>query len=200
MRLGNRGEGQRQIALSRRLQERRRLGRVRAEAEQRKAAPEQIERRAPVGEEGMRRAVAGPRRRHIGSRIVGRRRGAVGPADRRVFVAVAEMGAEREPFAAHGLGKFAADFFARRRALRRVVEEIGVRGNRQHAAQIAARFGDVARANRLALAAVGIEQAIAAPAFDRGGKLPRQIDHVLDAGIHAKTAGRRHDVRRRRRR
>ena len=68
-------------------------------------------------------------------------------------------------------------------------------GDREHAAQIAARLGDIAGADRLALDAVGIEQAVAAPAFEHGGELPGQIDRVADAGIHAEAAGRRHDVR-----
>ncbi len=171
------------------------LVRLRAEAQQHEAAAEQIERRAPVGEPGMRRAVPGPRRRLVGPRLVGRRRRAVRPADRRVLVAIAEMDAEREPFAAHRLGELAADFGARRRALRRVVGDIGMRAGREHAAQIAARLGDVAHADRPALDGVGIEQAVAAPAVEHGVELPGQIDRVADAGIHAEAAGRRHHVR-----
>ncbi len=84
----------------------------------------------------------------------------------------------------------------RRRALRRVVGDVGMAADREHAAQIAARLGDVAGADRLALDGVGIEQAVAAPAFERGGELPGQIDRVADAGIHAEAAGRRHRMRR----
>ena len=73
-----------------------RVRRIRAEAQQREAAPEQVEGRAAVGEPGVRRAPARMARRAIVARILGfRRRRAVGHADRRALVAVAEMGVER---------------------------------------------------------------------------------------------------------
>ena len=82
------------------------------------------------------------------------------------------MDSERVPFAAHRLGKFAADFFARDRALRRLIKQIGAPPDRKHAAQIAACLGNIAGADGLALDAVGIEQAVAAPAFEHRGEFP----------------------------
>ena len=105
------------------------------------------------------------------------------------------MNAERVPFAAHDFAELAPDPFPRRRALWRGVEQIGMPADRKHPPQIAACFHDIAGADRLALGAVGIEQAVAAPALDHGGELPRQIDRVADAGVHAKAAGGRHDMR-----
>jgi len=171
-RLGDGGEADRHLALLRGFEQRCRFGDVGAKAEQGEAAAEQIEGRTAVGQEGVRRAMAGPRRRHIHSWIIGRRRATVGQADRRALIAIAEMDAEREPFAAHGLGDFAANFVAGRRTLWCIVEQIGMRIDRQHAAQIAGGLGDVAGADRLALGAVGIEQGVAAPALQCGSELP----------------------------
>ena len=50
---------------------------------------------------------------------------------------------------------------------------------REHATQIAARLGDVARGDGLALDGVGVEQGIAAPAFEHCSKLPGEVDGVL---------------------
>ena len=67
--------------------------------------------------------------------------------------------------------------------------------DRKHPSQIAACFRDVPDADRPAFGAIGIEQARAAPAVDRGGKLPRQVDRIADAGVHAEAAGWRHHMR-----
>ena len=99
------------------------------------------------------------------------------------------------PFTAHDFAELAPDPLTRRFALRGRVEQIGMPADRKHPAQIAACLRDVARADRLAFGAVGIEEAVAAPALDHGGELPGQIDHIADAGVHAEAAGRRHDMR-----
>ena len=64
----------------------------------------------------------------------------------------------------------------------------------EHAAQIAAGFLHGALCHRLALDAVGPQQFRAAPPLDDGLQLPRQIDGVGDAGVHAEAAGRRHQM------
>ena len=105
------------------------------------------------------------------------------------------MDAERVPFTAHDFAELAPDPLTRRFALWRWVEQIVMPADRKHPAQIAACFHDIAGADRLALGAVGIEEAVAAPALDHGGKLPGQIDRVADPGVHAKAAGGRHHMR-----
>ncbi len=105
------------------------------------------------------------------------------------------MDAERVPFAAHDFAELAPDSLRVRCALRRVVEQIVMPADRKHPAQIAARLRDIAGADRLAFGAVGIEEAVAAPALDHGGELPGKIDRVADAGVHAEAAGGRHHMR-----
>ena len=81
-RLGDGDEGQRDFALLPGIDEGRRLACIRAEAKEREAFAEQIERGTPVGEPCMRRAMSGPRRLNVDARIVGGRGRAIRPADR----------------------------------------------------------------------------------------------------------------------
>src|SRR6202012_4246908 len=53
-----------------------------------------------------------------------------------------------------------------------------------------ARGADIAVADLAAFDLVGLEQARAPPAGKRRGELPRQVDGVADAEIHAEPAGR----------
>ena len=66
----------------------------------------------------------------------------------------------------------------------------------RHALRRPARGGDVADTDRSALLLVAIEQAGTAPALDRAGQLPRQIESVTDAGVHAEAAGRNDQMHR----
>ncbi len=75
------------------------VGRIGAEPQQHEAVAEQVERRASVVQPGMRRARAGPRRRHEARRVHGDGRRAIRHADRRVLVAVVQLDVlgDREP-------------------------------------------------------------------------------------------------------
>src|SRR5579863_2334752 len=68
------------------------------EAQQGKTPAKEVERGAPVGKERVRGPMSGPCCWRIASWIVWRCFGAVRPANRRAFVAIAKMGAEGEPF------------------------------------------------------------------------------------------------------
>ena len=109
LRLGDRDDRHRHPALFCGFQERCGCGCVRAKNKERIGLAEEIERRAAVGEERVRRAMTGPCRRDIGSRIVGRGWRSVRPADRRALIAIAKMDAERVPFPAHDFAELAPD-------------------------------------------------------------------------------------------
>ena len=129
--------------------------------------------------------------------LVGRRRRAVRPDDRRVVVAVAEHHAVGEPFVPHDGGEPVAVFLARGvvgRARRENLRAGQALAGRQHAAKIAARLRDVAQADRPPLGVVGAQELRAAPALHHGLELPAEIDRVADAGVHAEAAGRRHQM------
>ena len=163
-------DGQRHAALLRRPLDLRRGRRIAAETQQHEAAAEQVERRAAVVEPDMRRAGAGPGGLHVGMRRVGRRRRAVGPHDRRAVVAVAEHHAVGEPFVPHDGGEPVAVLLARGVACGARLEYLRAGqalAGRQHAAEIAARLGDVAQARPAAARPRRSEQLSAAPALDR---------------------------------
>ena len=145
----------------------------------------------------MGRAGAGTRGLDIARGRERRRRRAVGADDGRAVVAVAEVEAEGEPFVPHGFGEPAAVLLARRVARRPGLKDFSRRqalAGGEHAPEIRARFGDVAHGDRAALDLVGAQQRVAGPAAQCGLELPAEIDGVLDAGIHAEAAGRRHQM------
>src|SRR5581483_9638939 len=83
-------------------------------------------------------------------------------------------------------------------ALRRIVADVGP----PHRAPLAAadrgvaRRADIALADLATLDLVRSQQVRPAPAGKRRGELPRQIDGVGDAGIHAEPAGRDDEMHR----
>ena len=168
------------------------------EPQQHEPAPEQIERGASVGQPRVRRTRARPRGLDIARGRKRRRRRAVGADDGRAVVAVTEVEAEREPLVPHRLGEPAPVLRARGVAGRPGLEDLGGRqalAGGEHAPEIRARFGDVAHGHRPALDFVGTQQRAAGPAAQGRLELPAEIDGILDAGVHAEAAGRRHQVR-----
>src|SRR5690242_13409342 len=83
-------------------------------AQQGEAAAEKIERRSIFAQPRVRRSPAGPRRGMIGLRIVGLRRRAVGNADRRILVAIAELQSHGSELAADLIDEDVADASAQR--------------------------------------------------------------------------------------
>src|SRR6185437_10970564 len=81
---------------------------------------------------------------------------------------------------------------ARLCAFRRGVADIRLPGSapRAAAARGMTRSLDVARADLPPLDFVRSKQPRAAPTPQRSGKLPRQIDGIADAAVHAEAAGR----------
>src|SRR5467141_3297763 len=145
----------------------------------------------------MRRAMTRPRGLDVVRDFIGWRRRIVGADDGRVIIIKTEMDAGRVPFPLHGLGVPVAILFSRRVALWTGLEgdlRWTLPARREHASQIAACFLHGPLRNRLALDAVGPQQFRTAPPLDDGFELPRQIDGVGDAGIHAEAPGRRHQV------
>ena len=59
-----------------------------------------------------------------------------------------------------------------------------------------ARGADVALADLAAVGLVGVEQLRSAPALQRAGQFPAEVDGVTDAGVHAETAGRDDEMHR----
>src|SRR5690349_19673151 len=98
------------------------------------------------------------------------------------------MHAEREPLVAHQFGELASELRPYGGATRRVVSEGHIRPGGEHAAQVSTCLGDVARPDRPPLNLVRVEEADAAPALEHGGELPREVDRVADAGVHAEAA------------
>ncbi len=162
----------------------------RAEAQQHEAAAVEIERRAPVPQERMRRARAGPARRHVSAGLVRRRRRAVGPHDRRGIVAVSERDPVRDILLGLGADDGVADLAAQALALRRRRGDLVPLGALGEALGVARRLVDVALRHGLPLDLVAVEERRSAPAFDHRRELPAEIDRIAHARVHAEPAGR----------
>src|SRR5207248_6674608 len=135
---------------------------------------------------------------YIDARISGLgRRPAVGYANRRSVVAVAEMRVQRVvPGVAHRGGELRAELGARALALRGGVVNRREAAPRRDALEILHRLGAGTLAGRAALVLVARKQMLAAPALVHGGELPADVDRVADAGVHAEAAVGRHDMHR----
>src|SRR5262245_2038244 len=137
----------------------------------------------------MRSARARPRGRPIVADGMLRRWRAVGPADRRGIVDIAERGAvgevDRGLRGDDGLAHIAARAFT----LRAVFRDLGMRRSPPVAHEISRRLLHDALGHRPALALVGVEQAASTPSLDHGGELPAEISGVAHAGVEAETAG-----------
>src|SRR5882762_70566 len=139
----------------------------------------------------MRKPCARPSRRYI-LRIV--RVGTVAllaPNDGRAAVAVARFDSQNLCHLALLDVEAAGHFGADRRAFWRVLPNVRMVGRAP--AQTAAHRGaggfHVSQADRAALFLIGGEQLRAAPSCQRGSELPRKIDGVAHAGVHAEAAG-----------
>src|SRR5580700_6537877 len=120
----------------------------------------------------------------------------LGPArnianDRRVHVAIAELGADHlVAFALldvrHG-GEDVAGLLARGRIVANVRAPAGAPLTAAEGG--VTRSADIALAHAAALDLVGLEQVRSTPAAQRGGKLPREIERVGHTGIHTESAG-----------
>src|SRR4051794_17593822 len=102
----------------------------------------------------------------------------LGPADRGGIVAVAERKTIGDELAGHARHDGIADLVARSLALSRILKDL--RRRFALAVALVARVGmaDVATSDRLALGLVAAKELRTAPAGQRCGKLPAEIDGV----------------------
>ena len=169
-----------------------------AELEDRVAVGNAVLHRRAVVEPDMRQPRAGPGGRLIVAKQMLRPARHVAD-DRRIDIAVAELGADHlVALALLDVGD-GAEILPRRRRPPACRSRMSGRHMPRHLRRPMrriARRADIALADLAALDLVGREQIRATPAGKRRRKLPRQIDGVADAGIHAEPAGRDDEMHR----
>src|SRR5439155_21942016 len=111
------------------------------------------------------------------------------PTDRRAIVAVTERKAVSDEFLGLRFDDRLAHFLAGTRTVGGVFEDFRVRLLLAIVGVAHVGMGDIATPDRLALDLIAVEETRAAPARERRGKLPAEIDRVAEAGIEAKVRG-----------
>src|SRR6266481_5050270 len=144
---------------------------------QHEATPKQVQRRTSIAKPRVRRSRTRARRRNVVCRVVWTGQGAVGDADRRVLIPVADLKSRRAEHPANIADKFFADtrayFCSGNAVLFDPCNSIAVLLYPQ------IEFGghaNVSDTDRPPLDVVGRQQAIAAPSSQHCRELPAKID------------------------
>lgn len=179
--------GERHAALGEAPCERIRVDRL-VEAHQHEALPVIVQGRDAVLHPGVRRPAPGPGRGLVVHGVVGRLGRAVGTANGRVAVAIPKLYALGREFAAPLLIDQRGHFRPRPFSLDGGAVEFGVGDNQLVQLVVVGGFRRVSQRDGPALGLVAGQQVFPAPARQRGGYLPAQVDGIADSRIRAESA------------